>query len=86
MTQNFTPPPDDGIKRGSGRATPIEFLPFLAFLGFIYIGLTMGQPDRPIWEQPAIAIDGKEPKPIPPMCLKDGVTTPTGQDDYTPCK
>ena len=86
MTQNFTPPPpDDGIQRGSGRATPFELIPFLGFLGFLYIGMTIATPDRPIWEQPAIADDGKESKPIPPMCLKDGVT-PTGQDDYTPCK
>lgn len=81
MTQNLTP--TDGIQRGSGRANPIEFIPFLMFLGFGYIALTMGSPDRMLWEQPATAIDRD---PIPPMCVKPGISHPTGQDDWTPCK
>lgn len=85
MTQN--PIPNDGIQRGSGRANPIEglpsVLPFIGFLGFGYIALTMGSPDRMLWEQPATAIDRD---PIPPMCVKPGISHPTGQDDWTPCK
>lgn len=54
--------------RGSARVSGLsEIFPFLAFLGFAYIFLTMGQPDRPIWEQPAIANDGE--KPIATQCV-----------------
>ena len=67
MTQNFTPPPDDGIKRGSGRATPFELIPFLGFLGFLYIGMTIATPDKAPWEQPVNANEGTPP--AKPQCV-----------------
>ena len=67
MTQNFTPPPNDGIQRGSGRANPFELIPFLGFLAFLYMGMTIATPDRLPWEQPAKATDGNPP--AKPQCI-----------------
>ncbi|MFZ9739864.1 MAG: hypothetical protein ACO3EZ_17880 [Prochlorotrichaceae cyanobacterium] len=64
--QNFTPPPDDGVNRGSGRANPLDFIPFIGFLGFVYIALTMGSPDRLPFEEPAKA---NQNPPIQPQCI-----------------
>ena len=67
MTQSQqTPPPTDGIQRGSGRANPIDLIPLLGFLGFLYIFATMGSPDRMIWEEPARANQGE---PVKPQCV-----------------
>jgi len=34
---------------------PLEFVPLLGFLAFLYMGMTIATPDRLPWEQPAKA-------------------------------
>jgi hypothetical protein len=45
----------------------LSLIPFLGFLGFVYIFLTMGSPDKAIWESPAKATDGTPP--AKPQCV-----------------
>lgn len=60
-----------------------NLIPFLGFLGFAYIFFTIGDPTKMIWEDPVNAADTE---PTPPLCIKQGVKTPTSEIDWEPCK